>query len=378
MTNISSPEMHGILRFKAVDGLRGIAAFTIAFFWHYIHFGLPEHPLGLIAYWPHHYSWIMVDLFFVLSGFIFFNLYGKRVASGSLSAKNFFIFRFSRLYPLHWLMLLVVIITKVFRKYTIGVTFFVFHNNDFPMLIQNILLIQNGWLQTKLSFNGPAWSISIEIMMYLLFFIAFHYLGNGKRGIIACLFFIVLGLIINFSGWNIPFFNIPISRGLMGFFMGCIVGKILYYYKNNTKARVLLVRFCVFAFLILTVLPIIYDYSVLGNWGIVYSLIYFPLLLLISLEVGILSKLLSFRLFVYLGEISYSIYLIVYPFQFIVRTVDEYFHLSINYSNVYFFIAFTLSVIFISHIVHYYYEKPIQNYIRKKYCSPSLTHVANT
>ncbi len=42
-----------------------------------------------------------VDLFFVLSGFIFFHLYRRPIAEGRTSAGRFFALRFSRLYPLH-------------------------------------------------------------------------------------------------------------------------------------------------------------------------------------------------------------------------------------------------------------------------------------
>jgi peptidoglycan/LPS O-acetylase OafA/YrhL len=132
-------------------------------------------------------------------------------------------------------MLIVVIIAKIVRKYLIGTGFFIYHNSNFFFLLQNMALIQNGWLQTDFSFNGPSWSISVEIMMYIIFFIVFHYSGNSKKAFFYSLLLIYLGLMMSTSGWDKPFFNGQISRGLMGFFIGCATGEILNFCKTHTR-----------------------------------------------------------------------------------------------------------------------------------------------
>ena len=53
-------------------------------------------------------GWMAVDFFFVLSGFIFFRLYSRAISAGDVGAWEFFVLRFSRLYPLHLLTLLLV------------------------------------------------------------------------------------------------------------------------------------------------------------------------------------------------------------------------------------------------------------------------------
>jgi peptidoglycan/LPS O-acetylase OafA/YrhL len=100
-------------RFKALNGIRGIAALIVAFVWHYQIFAPETYTFNTILYWPYHYGWIMVDLFFILSGFIFFNIYTRKITENTLSKKDFFILRFSRLCPPHWLMLVVVVIAKI-------------------------------------------------------------------------------------------------------------------------------------------------------------------------------------------------------------------------------------------------------------------------
>ncbi|MFC3771488.1 acyltransferase family protein, partial [Paenibacillus sp. GCM10012303] len=89
-------------RLSALDSLRGIAAIGVAFFWHYQHF-IPqsESPFRSIAYWFYQYGWLLVDFFFVLSGFIFAYVYTEKIAGRTITFKQYSLLRVSRLYPLH-------------------------------------------------------------------------------------------------------------------------------------------------------------------------------------------------------------------------------------------------------------------------------------
>jgi peptidoglycan/LPS O-acetylase OafA/YrhL len=235
----------------------------------------------------------MVDLFFILSGFIFLSTYGEKINNRTISVKKFFVLRFSRLYPLHWLMLLVVIIVKFLRKMSIGTGFFVYDNNNLFTFLQNLLLIQNGWLQTDSSFNGPAWSIPVEILMYIIFFAVFYYAKNKKAYIVTCLALIYYGLIMYCSGWNNSLFNGQIARGLIGFFIGCITAEVYKYCISNSKKGNWFIGFCAVSLAFLTVIPAIFGYDILKNWILVYIFAFFPALLLIVLRVDIISKIFS-------------------------------------------------------------------------------------
>ena len=354
-------------RFKVLDGVRGIAALIVAFVWHYPNFASETYPFDKLLYWPYRYGWIMVDLFFIMSGFVFLNMYSRKITERALSKTDFFILRFSRLYPLHWLMLIVVILVKIARKCMTGSGFFVYYNNNMFFFLQNILSIQNGWLQTDFSFNGPSWSISVEIMMYIIFFMVFHFLGTGKRSFACCLLLIYLGLMMHVSGWDRPFFNDQMGRGLAGFFIGCVIGEVLNFCKTRVNLEKILLRLCVAGVLALMVFPIVFGSVVLKGRAALYIYTFFPAFIIISLKIKAVSRILSIRPLLYLGEISYSVYLIHYPMQLIVKTLDEGFNIGINYSSKVFFCIFTVIVIIVSHITHYGFEKPVQKYIRGKY-----------
>jgi peptidoglycan/LPS O-acetylase OafA/YrhL len=354
-------------RYSALDGVRGIAALIVAFIWHYQIFSPEIYPFSKILYWPYHFGWIMVDLFFILSGFIFFNIYGEKISNGKLHFKEFAVLRFSRLYPLHWLALIIVFAIQVFRRVLIFPSFHQFYSLDIGLLLLNIPMLQNGWITTTFSYNGPSWSISIEIMMYLLFFAVFYHSEFTKKYVVYCLLLICFGSVMTFSGQNTAFFNGQVSRGLIGFFIGCITGEIYNYCNKNKKIGLIFTGFCSVAVVFLIIFPVIYGYGILRSWVVVYIFAFFPAFVFLVVKIKALSKFFSIKPFVYLGNLSYSIYLLHYPVQLIIKTFDEYIVLNINYSSKIFFFIFIIIVITISHFAHYYFEKPMQNYIRKKY-----------
>jgi peptidoglycan/LPS O-acetylase OafA/YrhL len=117
------------LRFYSLDVLRGVAALCVVF-WHWQHFfyvGAELAPSFLASKQPlfgslsllYGYGWLAVDLFFSLSGFIFYWLYSIQVSSRAMRERDFLVLRFSRLYPLHLLTLLwVAILQFVFSRMT--------------------------------------------------------------------------------------------------------------------------------------------------------------------------------------------------------------------------------------------------------------------
>jgi peptidoglycan/LPS O-acetylase OafA/YrhL len=237
-------------------------------------------------------------------------------------------------------------------------------------------MLQNGWITTAFSYNGPSWSISIEIMMYLLFFAVFYNTQKTKKYLAYCLLLIYFGIIITLSGDNKAFFNGQVSRGLMGFFIGCITGWVYEYCDVNKKQGLVFTVFCGFAILFLTAVPAIFGYGILKNWAIVYTFSFFPAFIFVVLRVKCLSAIFSIKPLEYLGNLSYSVYLLHYPIQLIVKTIDEHYELGINYSSKIFFIGFSVSVITASHFLYYFYEKPIQKYIRNKFIGKNSGHVA--
>jgi peptidoglycan/LPS O-acetylase OafA/YrhL len=232
-------------------------------------------------------------------------------------------------------------------------------------------MAQNGWLTTRYSFNAPSWSLSVEIMMYPLFFYIFYYSKNTKKHIIKPLALRYCGTVIYISGWNTAFFNEQTGRGLTGFFIGVITAVIYRYSNNNSRYKRFLLLLCGLGITCAAVIPAVAGYNKILRLALIITTVLFPSLVITALDIKILSRILSIKPLLYLGKLSYSIYLWHYPAVLIVRNLSRYLNLSFDYSGKIFYIGYLVLVISISHISHYYFELPVQNKIRKRYIESS-------
>lgn len=167
-------------RLHSLDALRGVAALAVVF-WHWQHFWFRDgaiaagwdrqaQPLYPVFFLFYNRGDLAVDLFFTLSGFIFFRLYADRIAQRRVSARDFTVLRLSRLYPLHLVTLLAVALGQAAHTALRGESF-VYRYNDLPHFVLNLLMLPAAGLERGFSFNGPAWSVSVECMLYAVFFV---------------------------------------------------------------------------------------------------------------------------------------------------------------------------------------------------------------
>jgi len=114
----------------SLDILRGVAALAVVL-WHWNFFfslgteniqrqDMPLYDSLSILYTSGHFS---VDLFFCLSGFVFCWLYADRISEKRISAYDFFVFRFSRLYPIYIVSIFFIIINQIIIKENMGGVF---------------------------------------------------------------------------------------------------------------------------------------------------------------------------------------------------------------------------------------------------------------
>ncbi|WP_143321017.1 acyltransferase [Clostridium sp. HBUAS56010] len=356
----------GFQRLTCLDGLRGIVCCCVAFFWHYQHFSPSNFPFSHIAYWPYHYGWLAVEFFFLLSGYIFFYKYSKPISEGTISFRNFFILRFSRLYPLHFVTLTVVMLFQWYRIFQ-GKDFFIYSNNNLYHFLLNIFFIQNGWIYTDWSFNAPSWSVSVELLAYFLFYQILKNIGKiGNNVYAAFIALIYLGLILQIFSFNVPLFNSQVGRIIFCFFTGCLLSKLQGMILAKQK-QLLFSCICgaILLFHFSAILIFGYEFAIvkmLGNYSIVYSVLFFPCIILLALNSSVVNKILSLAPFRFLGDISYSIYLIHYPIQLALVTIFPFF----NYSERKIFFVYIILVIIFSSISYYFFEKRLQTYIRSK------------
>jgi len=144
-------------RLNALTGLRCFAALNIVFF----HFGNPADfgPLAPVV----NAGYLSVSFFIMLSGFVLAYNYAGRAREGKLGKIRFWKARFTRLYPVYLLSL--VLGWQTFMGERTAHTHLLFWLGAIltPLLLQ-------GWIPEIATFgNTPAWTMSAEAAYYLLF-----------------------------------------------------------------------------------------------------------------------------------------------------------------------------------------------------------------
>ena len=184
-----------------LEAIRFVCAVGVLF-WHYQHFyATPNQPTDFVTErqplysifsFLYDYGYYGVSIFWCISGFIFFWRYRIAISDRVVGHKKFFVLRFSRLYPLHFATLLLVAALQIVYLSKNGV-YFIFPKNDFFHFFLQLFMASN-WGATMTvgdSFNGPIWSISIEVLIYLVFYLVLRYVGRSALiniGIVlACL-----------------------------------------------------------------------------------------------------------------------------------------------------------------------------------------------
>lgn len=137
---------------KALTGFRALAAF-IVFLCHYAPNG-DAFPYA----WTARYGARGVDFFFVLSGFLFTILYFRKFNTKSQDYKEYFVKRITRIYPVYWFLLAVMI---VLEAYDVSRLYPEFNWNTFLL---NTFLLQG--LFPSHAYIIQAWTLTVEEIFY--------------------------------------------------------------------------------------------------------------------------------------------------------------------------------------------------------------------
>lgn len=281
-----------------IDSLRGIAALVVAFFFHQ-HYLLGTYRSEPMADWPglstlYIHGWVMVDLFFAISGFIFAHVY---LGTSGMTAKpgEFVRARIARLYPLHLLTL--VVAALVFR---IGNPASVdYATNDAWHFGLNLVMLQESGLNAGSSFNLPTWSISVEVMCYAVFYLVAVRLPRHLTAISA----VIAGVALIATLSSHPGID-HIARGFCGFFAGVVA----YRHRSANPDSIALVGLIGLGLILLPAEL---------NLGAILGLTIFPVLVIAAPRIAWLRH----RALAWLGDRSYSIYLIHAPLYMAVNVI---------------------------------------------------------
>lgn len=306
--------------YKILDGLRGVAAIIVVAFHILETFTGGDHSKQII-----NHGYLAVDFFFVLSGFVIGYAYDDRWQKMTLG--DFFKRRLIRLHP----MIIIGMIIGALTFYFQDSSFFpvISETPVWKMLLAMVIgftlipvghsLDIRGWTEMH-PLNGPAWSLFFEYVGNILYALFIRKLSNK---ILALFVFIAGAALIHLAvtsphgdvigGWSIDATQLRIgfTRLLYPFLAGLLLSRIVKpgQYKNAFfwSSLLLIVVFSI---------PRVGNNEQVWQNGIYDSLsiiLVFPLVVYIGASGETKGKLAS-KISRFLGDISYPLYIIHYPF----------------------------------------------------------------
>jgi peptidoglycan/LPS O-acetylase OafA/YrhL len=330
---------------NSLTATRAVAAIMVVIH----HFGYGVFPFSLFPGFFHSGN-IAISYFFVLSGFVLYLSYENKKISYPDYVKR----RIGRIVPVYMLALLLFIIVA-FAYYDYRAS-----SNLIKQIIYCAFMIQAYFPQYALALNSPSWTISVEMLFYLLFPL---FLLIQKKAIKLFVTATVL-LFISSQVVHIWYYNggVRLSEQMEGlafylpfihisqFLMGMIAG-------YNMKAGLPRHRYMPLFLFALIILAIAFRPA-----GISYHVgLLDPLFMYFILSVAINDpRFLNSKPFVFLGEISYGIYILQWPvYKFLDAVNSRRFHIPHQY---FFFIS--LIILVLSAAASYVFlEKPLRNKI---------------
>jgi peptidoglycan/LPS O-acetylase OafA/YrhL len=343
-----------------LDLVRGCAALAILV-WHYQHFYYQTAGRNPIVYdrdVQPFYSvlsllyddgYFAVQLFWVISGFVFASVYATAKSSG----REFFVNRFARLYPLHFATLLAVAALQTL-SFHLQHEFQIYPNNDIYHFVLNLFFISHWGFQTGDSFNGPIWSVSVEIFIYIVFWMTLRPVFRfGILGPVAMVLLFGALFVLKVPG---PFWEC----GLF-FYLGAITFVWLMHFKEHTALNI--------------------------GIGLVGSLVSSTLLLMETESVGDISRTILFssvvlvaasidmrdlkergRRFTLLGDLTYSLYLLHVPVQITLILLMDQFGVDRKIvATHWFFLGFMVLMLAVSTLSYRHFELPMRKWVRQRF-----------
>ncbi|MCX7320498.1 MAG: acyltransferase [Hyphomicrobiales bacterium] len=342
-------------RLTSIDALRGLASLAVVF-WHWQHFfptAAPTEQFPLFwLLWPlYQHGWWGVELFFSISGFIFFRLYAEPVAHGDVSSLSFAVLRFSRLYPLYFATMVSVAVTQVATRALTG-SDFVFPSDSAAQFVQQLLLT-TAWSGHSYTFNGPAWSVVVEVMLYGIFF-GLAKLKLARLPVVAAICALA------------PFLlnpDAPLVRGVLSFFLGGVCAEVLRHAQSRSGLPYAAWIYLPATVLCMIVARLMWPHGTLAEF-IAFTFAFPGLIIALVIYEDVLHPVTS-RL-EWLGNISYSSYLLHFPLQLALVTMAAWQGWQIDYRSPVTLLTFLIVLITLSLWSFAWFERPAMNALRRR------------
>ncbi|MDD4058873.1 MAG: acyltransferase [Bacteroidales bacterium] len=369
--------------YNILDGLRGVAALTVVWF-HIFEAFATSHIDQRI-----NHGYLAVDFFFILSGFVMGYAYDDRWKT--MKIKDFLKRRLIRLHP----MVVMGALIGAVMFYTQGCSVWDVSKISIGMLvvatILNVFLIpatpgtEIRGVGEMYPLNGPSWSLFFEYIGNILYVLFIRKLKTNALTVLVILAGIGLAI---FAIWG-PYGDICVGYSLTGdnvlggmlrllfsFSAGLLISRVFKPMRGDgtsflAKAKAGVVNYAFWigaaAIVVLSAIPRlggVENYWMNGLYDTFCFAVAFPLLVYIGASGETKSKFIT-RLTKFLGDISYPLYMVHYPFIYLYYAWVKNENLTFEQS-----LPGALALFFGSIILAYLclklYDLPIRRYLANK------------
>lgn len=327
MKNISSAAFADSKpHYELLDGLRGVAALLVI--WYHVFEGFATSPIDQ----QFNHGYLAVDFFFILSGFVIGYAYDDRWKS-TMNVKNFFKRRLIRLHPM-------VVLGAVLG----AITFYIqgcekWDGTQVTLSMVMVAMLLNLFLIPSIPgsapevrgngemypLNGPSWSLFFEYIGNILYALFIRKLSTKALTVLVGLAGIALASFAMFNmsgnyhlgvGWTLMDYNLAggFLRMLFSFSIGLLMSR-------NFKPLHVRGAFWICSLGIVVLLSVPYIGGTETPWmnaayDSVCTIFLFPMLVYLGAS-GKATDKGTVKVCKFLGDISYPVYIIHYPFMYL-------------------------------------------------------------
>ena len=327
-------------RIAELDVLRGIAAVWVMLFHYNVRWfeqpGPPQSPFGEYA----------VHLFFMISGFVIF-----MTLRNTKTGADFVVSRFSRLYPAYWAAVLVTAAVMAF------VPPFAKNAVTFPQVAANLTMLQQ-WLRVK-EVDGVYWTLAIELAFYGWMFLIFKIRALNRIELVGTIWIFIELFARAWERMQLAAFKLDpeiipsiISRTLILEHAHLFVAGMVFFRirtEGSSIGRAALLGLCLFT-----------QFFIHGPLGTPFIGIFFGIFLLVAKRQ---LAWLAFRPLVFLGTISYTLFLVHQNIGYAVmrQLVEQPRIVQVS--------AAVAVAIALATLLTFFVEKPSLRFLRRRYAA---------
>ena len=288
-------------RYLEIDGIRGILCVLI----------LLHHLDSITNAFTKNQACLAVEIFVCLAGFMMAYNYKDKISN--INFYEYFSKRYFKIMPLYWLTLVCMFLWDSIIYLKSGKILF---RASIGESILQFTGFYTGWFTDAYPLNFPLWTVCCLLLCYFVYFVICKISKESDDKYITVT---IILLIVAVSIWkylnstnSVTFiiFTNSAYRAIIGFLIGLLLYEIHMRIKDSNVGKIIAVLLDIILVVSISICIYAKDFLIMYNYDTIFTCFFIcPLIIFNSLYISFIKRILSSKLFVFLGTISMSIYM---------------------------------------------------------------------